>query len=88
MSYENEVKKRWGETTSYKEHTEKTKDYTDKKWAEVNNGLMSIFLEFSKYKNQEPFDSKIIQALVIKLQAYITENYYTCTNEILLGLNV
>lgn len=26
------------------------------------------------------------QALVKKLQAYITENFYTCTNEILAGL--
>ena len=26
------------------------------------------------------------QALVIKLQSYITANYYTCTDEILAGL--
>ena len=27
-----------------------------------------------------------VQSLVGKLQKYITQNYYTCTNEILVGL--
>ena len=27
-----------------------------------------------------------MQTLVVKLQEYITQNYYTCTNEILAGL--
>ena len=31
-------------------------------------------------------DSDEAQALVAKLQAHITENYYTCTDEILAGL--
>ena len=31
-------------------------------------------------------DSAEAQALVAKLQAHITENYYTCTDEILAGL--
>ena len=31
-------------------------------------------------------DSTKAQALVAKLQAYITANYYTCTDEILAGL--
>ena len=31
-------------------------------------------------------DSAEAQALVVKLQAHITENYYTCTDEILAGL--
>ena len=31
-------------------------------------------------------DAEEAQALVKKLQNHITENYYTCTNEILFGL--
>ena len=31
-------------------------------------------------------DSAEVQELVKKLQNYITENYYTCTDEILAGL--
>ena len=31
-------------------------------------------------------DSKAAKALAEKLQKHITDNFYTCTNEILLGL--
>ena len=31
-------------------------------------------------------DSEAAKALAEKLQKYITDNFYTCTNEILLGL--
>jgi hypothetical protein len=34
----------------------------------------------------EKADSEAAQALVMKLQTYITNNYYTCTKEILAGL--
>jgi hypothetical protein len=34
----------------------------------------------------EKADSEAAQALVMKLQTYITNNYYTCTREILAGL--
>ena len=38
--YEVEAKQRWGETDAYKEHQEKTADYSKDKWQEVNDGLM------------------------------------------------
>ena len=86
-SYENEARSRWGDTSAYHEHEQKTKNYTKEKWAEVNDGLMAIFAEFSVCKqNGTEADSNEAQALVAKLQAHITENYYTCTNEILSGL--
>ena len=37
-------------------------------------------------KNGENPESKIVQELVKKLQNYITENYYNCSNDILSGL--
>ena len=37
-------------------------------------------------KDGHAADSKEAQALVKELQNYITENYYTCTDEILAGL--
>ena len=55
-------------------------------------------LEFKEYSDQvfEKFadcmqnsntaDSTEVQVLVKELQNYITENYYTCTNQILAGL--
>ena len=86
-SYENEARKRYGNTAAYREHEQKTKNYTKEKWAEANDGLMAIFAEFAACKaSGVTVDSDEAQALVAKLQAHITENYYTCTDEILVGL--
>ena len=86
-SYETEARERYGNTVAYREHEQKTKNYTEEKWAEANDGLMAIFAEFSACKNRGvSADSAEAQALVAKLQAHITANYYTCTDEILAGL--
>ena len=85
--YETEARSRWRDTDAYREHEQKTKNYTKEKWAEANDGLMAIFAEFAACKNiGSCADSTEAQALVEKLQAHITENYYTCTYEILAGL--
>ena len=86
-SYETEARERYGDTAAYREHEQKTKNYTKEKWAEANDGLMAIFAEFAEYKDSGvSADSVEAQALVAKLQAHITDNYYTCTDEILAGL--
>lgn len=86
-NYEIEARERWENTDAYREHEKKTKNYTKEKWAEANDGLMAIFAEFAERKNSG-FDanSPEVQSLVVKLQEYVTRNYYTCTNEILAGL--
>ena len=86
-SFEIETRSRWKKTDVYREHEEKTKNYTKEKWAEANDGLMAIFGEFAYCKESgASADSAEVQALVSKLQAHITANYYTCTDEILAGL--
>ena len=86
-NHENEARERYGNTVAYREHEQKTKNYTKEKWAEANDGLMAIFAEFATCKNNGvSADSVEAQALVAKLQAHITANYYTCTDEILGGL--
>ena len=86
-NYDSEARSRWGNTDAYSEHEKKTKNYTKEKWAEANDGLMAIFAEFATCKNSgASADSVEAQALVSKLQAHITANYYTCTDEILAGL--
>ena len=86
-TYLTEARACWGNTAAYREHEQKTKNYTKEKWTEANNGLMAIFAEFAACKqNGAEADSNEAQALVIKLQAHITANYYTCTDEILAGL--
>ena len=85
--YSFEARFRWGDTSAYREHEQKTKNYTKEKWAEANDGLMAIFAELAACKaSGASADSAETQALVAKLQAHITENYYTCTDEILVGL--
>ena len=86
-NHENEARERWGNTDAYREHEQKTKNYTKEKWAEANDGLMAIFAEFAACKESGVgADSAEAQALVDKLQAHITAHYYTCTDEILAGL--
>ena len=84
--YESEARTCWGNTDAYREHEQKTKNYTKEKWVEANNGLMAIFAEFAACKTSGASADSEAQALVAKLQAHITENYYTCTDEILAGL--
>ena len=68
--------------------SKKTKNYTKEKWAEANDGLMAIFAELAVCKQSgAEVDSDEAQALVVKLQAHITANYYTCTDEVLSGLS-
>ena len=86
-NHEIEARSRWGDTAAYREHEQKTKNYTKEKWAEANDGLMAIFAEFAACKaSGSSADSAEAQALVAKLQTHITANYYTCTDEILAGL--
>ena len=86
-SYETEARERYDHTAAYKEYEQKTKNYTKEKWAEANDGLMAIFAEFAACRaSGASADSTKAQALVAKLQAHITANYYTCTDEILAGL--
>ena len=82
-----EARERWGNTDAYCEHEQRTKHYTKEKWAEANGGLMAIFAELAACRDSGvSADSSEAQVLVAKLQAHITENYYTCTDEILAGL--
>ena len=86
-NYETEARSRWGNTNAYREHEQKTKNYTKEKWAEANDGLMAIFAEFAERKSGGfVVNSPEAQTLVVKLQEYITQNYYACTDEILAGL--
>ena len=86
-NYEIEARARWCNTDAYREHEPKTKNYTKEKWAETNDGLRAIFAEFATLKNDGfAANSPETQSLVVKLQDFITHNYYTCTDEILADL--
>lgn len=85
--YQTEVKQKWGATNAYEEYEKITKNYSKDKWKELSLEMNNIFKSFSDCMiNKESFCSEKTQSLVKKLQNYITNNYYTCTNEILYGL--
>ena len=85
--YEIEAKERYGKTDAYKEHEQKTASYSKDKWQQVNDGLNAVLAQFAEcLKNGQAPDCDEAQSLVKNLQNYITENFYTCTNEILKGL--
>lgn len=84
-NYKALAKEAWGNTESYKEYEEKSKNKTIMDEQRQAEKLMDIFYEFGEMKNLNPKDD-IVQKQVKKLKDYITENYYKCTNEILKGL--
>ena len=83
--YAAQAKENWGKTEAYKEFEEKSKDWTEETTENIAKDMMIIFAEFGQMKDLNPADEKV-QAQVKKLQDYITEHFYNCTNQILSGL--
>lgn len=77
-SYKEEAKAKWGRTEAYREYEQRGKQ-------EAGDGLMAVFAELGKVRRLDPASPEA-QALVKKLQDFITANYYTCTKQILQGL--
>lgn len=84
--YKEEVRERWGSTQIYKEYEKKTKNKTDKELGTMADKLLSLFAEIGSLRKLPP-DAKEVQAKIMKLQKFITDHYYTCTNEILQNLS-
>ena len=85
--YAAEAKAKWGKTDAYKEFEAKTAGKSQQEMRSTGDGLMDIFVEFGAIRNGDPA-SQDAQALVAKLQSYITQHYYTCTKQILQGLGM
>jgi DNA-binding transcriptional MerR regulator len=83
--YAEEVRSRWGNTEAYAEYEKKAKGYSKEDWNSILQEGDSIMSEFAKYTDLSPEDT-MVQELVIRWQAFITNNYYECTKEILKGL--
>jgi len=86
-AYKAEARERWGKTDAYKEHTEKTKQYSKEQWNDLAGEMNAILADFAGCMNRgEAPASAQAQTLVKTLQDHITQHYYQCTNEILAGL--
>lgn len=80
--YAEEVRQRWGRTDAYKESQQRNTDFS--KAAALLDGVFEEFAELDRSGISPDDEAAKIQ--VEKLQRCITENFYTCTNEILAGL--
>ena len=83
--YAAEAKARWGKSDAYKEFEQKTAGQTAAQMRSTGERLLDIFAEFGAIRHTSPASDEA-QALVAKLQSFITEHYYTCTRQILRGL--
>ena len=83
--YTAQAKESWGDTDAFKEYEKKSKGRTAEDNVNMAKDMMKLFTEFGGMKDLDP-ESETVQKQVKKLQDFITENYYTCTNEILSGL--
>lgn len=83
--YAEQAKASWGKTDAYKEYEQKAAKRSMEEQQSINARLMGIFAEFGKIRNQDPESAEAVE-LAKKLQDFITEHFYKCTDEILLGL--
>lgn len=85
--YADEAREKWGGTEAYKESEERTKNYDEGKWQKVNDEQGIILSEFAAFAAEgvKPDNSEAM-AMAAKWQNYISDNFYECTDEILVGL--
>lgn len=80
--YAAQAKASWGQTPEYQEYLKKSAGRTREEEQNLHVEMMNIFAEFGKIRLTDP-SSPAAQALVAKLQDFITANCYTCSDNIL-----
>jgi len=84
-AYAAQAKAVWGTTPEYKEYEERAKGRTETENHALQERLMEIFREFSQLRGSGPADCAV-QQQVGKLQQFISDHFYTCSNTVLSGL--
>lgn len=85
QQYADEAKKKWGNTAAYKEYQQKTAGKTPEELDAASKELLGIFKQIGLLRHLPP-ESDAAQEKVAALQAFISKNYYECTDSILRGL--
>ncbi len=83
--YAAQAKASWGTTKEYREYEKRSKGRTAEENAVIQKQMMDIFTEFGAIRKEDP-SGDAAQKLVRKLQSYISDHLYTCSNEILHSL--
>ena len=85
--YAAQAKASWGSTPEYREYEQKARGRTREENNALAEEMMNIFREFGAIREKSPA-SDTAQALVKKLQDFITEHMYTCSAKVLSGLGM
>ena len=83
--YREQARKSWGDTPAWQEYEQKRKGRGDDKERQLGDGLLGVLRQFHDLLDK-PADGPEAGNAVQAVQAYITENFYTCTPQILRGL--
>lgn len=83
--YAEEVERRWGGTNAYRESARKTASYTKEDWARIQAEAAELYRRFAADRERQP-DDPAVRKLVGEWQAFLTRNFYDCTDGILAGL--
>ena len=85
--YARQAKESWGNTPAYHEYESKSKNRSKTEERILGEQMMAIMAEFGSLKKLSPSDAQV-RFQVVKLSGFITEHYYTCTDEILQSLGM
>ena len=80
--YKAEVKSKWGNSKAYQEYEQRVVSHSEHNDSKFVDEIMSLFTDLGAMKQLPPTD-KAVQEKIAALQAYINENFYTCSNDIL-----
>lgn len=83
--YAKQAKEQWGNTSEYKEFEQKSQNRSKEEEQAIMEQFMQLFADFGKLKDTDPKSAEV-QSYVKKLQDYITQNFYHCSEEILFSL--
>ena len=84
-AYAEEAKSKWGQTGAYQEFRQKTAGQNKEQQKQDGDALMAVFAEFATVSHLSP-EAPEVQAMVAKVQSFITDHYYNCTKSILANL--
>ena len=85
--YAERAKTSWGDTPEYREFEKRNQGRSAEDQQKRFQQMMHLFVQFGQIRDQKA-DSSEAQSMVKKLQTYISDHFYVCTDQILAGLGM
>ncbi|MBR5231187.1 MAG: MerR family transcriptional regulator [Clostridia bacterium] len=84
-NYREEAFEKWGKTAAWQEYA--SRKVTPDQHRQAAETMMAMFGEMGELKDRQPEEAEV-QEKIKALQQFITDNFYTCTKEILSNLGL